>query len=180
MSNPYSVVLDADVLAKGLHRNVLLNLAAAECFRPIWSDTILSETSAAITRMGGDGPKRREQLEKAFPSALADPSYIHLVGKIQLADENDRHVVAVALQEDADAICSNNKRDFGLSTVDVLGPDEFITDTIDLAPVRAIHALAEMRARMTSVADGYQFLRLLESRELHEVVRYLQPYIDRL
>ncbi len=180
MSNPYSVVLDADVLAKGLHRNVLLNLAAADCFRPIWSDTILTETELAITRLGGDGSKRRRQLEGAFPSAIADPSYVHLVHKFQLEDPDDRHVVAVALQEGADAICSDNTKDFGLSVVEVLTSDKFITDTIDLSPVRAIQALARMRSNMTSVLDGEEFVELMQKRELVEAAEYLRPYADRL
>ncbi|MFG6634539.1 PIN domain-containing protein [Sulfitobacter sp. 1A12126] len=180
MSNPYAVVIDSNVLAKGLHRNVLLNLAAAECFRPIWSDTILVETEVSITKMGGDGPKRRRQLEAAFPGALADPSYIHLVRLVHLEDEDDRHVVAVALQENADAICTENLRDFGLSTVDVLTPDEFITDTIDLSPVRAISALAQMRARMTSIQDGQSYVDLLADRGLVEAAQYLRPYAERL
>lgn len=180
MSNPYSVVLDADVLSKGLHRNILLNLAAAECFRPIWSDTILTETEAAITKLGGDGSKRRSQIEHAIPSAMADSSYIHLVRNIQLKDKDDRHVVAVALQECADAICSDNKRDFGLSTVDVLTSDEFITNTIDLTPVRSLAALAIMRRNMTSVSDGAEFIELMRSRELNEAAEYLSPYSDRL
>ncbi|MBS9717540.1 PIN domain-containing protein [Pseudohalocynthiibacter aestuariivivens] len=184
MSNPYSVVLDADVLAKGLHRNILLNLAAAECFKPIWSDTILTETETetetAIAKLGGDGSKRRGQLERAFPSAMAESGYIHLVRKIQLVDENDRHVVAVALQESADAICSDNKRDFGLSTVDVFTSDEFITNTIDLATVQSLEALAQMRRSMTSVSDGSEFLELMKSRGLNEAGDYLSKYSDRL
>jgi len=180
LSNPYSVVLDADVLAKALHRNILLNLAAAECFRPIWSDTILTETEAAITKLGGNGAKRRGQLEEAFPSAMADSSYIHLVRRFQLDDDNDRHVVAVALQQGADAICSDNTRDFGLSTVDVLTSDEFITNTIDLATVRSLEALTKMRRSMTSVSDGAEFLELMKRRELKEAADYLSKYSDRL
>lgn len=180
MSNPYSVVLDADVLAKGLHRNLLVNLAAAECFRPIWSDTILTEMVLAINKMGSDGSRRRLQLETAFPSALADPSYVHLVRNIQLADDDDRHVVAVALQEHADAICTDNLRDFGLSPVEVLNADKFITDTIDLSPVRAIAALADMRARMTSVSNGEEFVDLIESNNLPHCAEYMRRYTDRL
>jgi len=173
-------VLDACVLAKKLHRNILLNLAAADCFRPIWSDTILTETVSAIDRMGGDGAKTRIALETSFQSALADPSYIHLVRNFQLKDENDRHVVAVALQEHADAICTDNDKDFGLSTIDVLTCDQFLTDTIDLAPVKALAALATMRRQVSSFADGLDFVKLMRQRGLIETAAYLSPYSERL
>lgn len=180
MSNPYSAVIDADVLSKTLHRHILLNLAAAGCFKPIWSDTILQEVDSTIKEMGFDGAKRRAQLENAFPDALADTGYIHLVRQFQMKDENDRHVVAVALQEGADAICTDNIRDFGLSVVDVFDADEFIANTIDLTPVRAIDALAEMRSGMTSVSSGSEFVELIESRGLIQTAEYLKQYVDRL
>ncbi|MDP5220045.1 hypothetical protein Q5Y75_22815 [Ruegeria sp. 2205SS24-7] len=103
-----------------------------------------------------------------------------MVRTFQLQDEDDRHVAAVALQEGADAICSDKKRDFGLSVVEALTADEFITDTIDLSPVRAISAVAQMRSRMSSVKDGEQFVELIAQRSLPNVARYLRQYGDRL
>lgn len=180
MSNPYSVVIDACVLTKGTHRNLLLHLAAAECFRPIWSEFILEEMVDALNKGNADGQSRRRQLELAFPGATAHPGFIHLVGKIQLKDENDRHVVAVALQEGADAICTDNLRDFGLSTVDVMGSDEFFLNTIDLMPVRAIETISAMRRQMSRLSDGHELIALLKDRELEKTAKYLSAYADRL
>jgi predicted nucleic acid-binding protein len=187
VANPYAVVLDASVLAKDLHRHILLNLARAQCFRPIWSDSILGETEHTITKNGRDGGRVRVQLAESFESALAASSYIHLVRNVHISDENDRHVVAVALEEGADAICTDNTRDFDLSPddprlrkLDILTSDEFITDTIDLSPVKSIVALAAMRQAMTSVSNGSEFVELLHKRELVEAAEYLRKYQDRL
>lgn len=178
--NAYAVVLDSSVLAKDLHRHLLAHLARAGLFRPILSDTILNETEAAINGQGRDGARVRGQLENVFAEAIADPAYIHLVRKFQLADENDRHVVAVALQEHADAICTDNVKDLGLSTVDVMAADQFIADTVDLAPPAALRALASMRKGMRSVSDGREFVALIRERGLTQVADLLAPYAARL
>jgi len=180
VSNQYSVVIDSNILAQNFKQIIVLALANAQLFRPIWSETILEEASAAITKRGGDGAKYVGYLKELYPSALADSGYIHLVRNIQLADEGDRHVVAVALQEHADAICTDNLRDFQLSSVDVLSCDQLVLGTIDLSPMRALEALAATRLKLKSLDSGSAFVRLMEERELTMAAEYLKQYSDRL
>ncbi|MBK0400646.1 PIN domain-containing protein [Limibaculum sp. M0105] len=180
MINDYTVVLDADVLVGSFRRHLLLNLARGGLFRPVWSETILQEVVATLERDNGDGQRVRRQLEQMFPGAAADESYIHLVRKIQLADENDRHIVAAALAENADAICTLNARDFGWSAVEVVSPDKLIADTCDIAMPQAVNALAEMRRQMTSVHDGEGFVDRMKSQGLIETERLFRPLVDRL
>lgn len=159
---------------------MLAHLARAGLFRPIISDTILTETQIAIDRMGRDGDRVRRQLEDVFAEAIADPAYIHLVRNFQLEDPNDRHVVAVAMQEQADAICTDNIKDFGLSTIDTLTADQFIADTVDLAVPVAVRSLSAMRRSMTSVKNGREFVHLTRSRGLTQTADLLDQFADRL
>jgi hypothetical protein len=42
-ADPFSIVIDANVLAGALTRNIILSLAEAGFFRPYWSVRILDE-----------------------------------------------------------------------------------------------------------------------------------------
>jgi hypothetical protein len=42
-ADPFSIVIDANVLAGALTRNIILSLAEAGFFRPYWSVQILDE-----------------------------------------------------------------------------------------------------------------------------------------
>ncbi len=130
-----SVILDACVLYPAPVRDILLNLAFEELFVPKWSQTIQNEWTRNLLLNRPD--LRKEQLKRtenamnnAFPNALVD-SFEDIIDSIKLPDIDDRHVVAAAIQCNADIIVTFNLKDFPPKELDkvniqVQHPDNFI------------------------------------------------------
>lgn len=75
--------------------------------------------------------------------------YEGLADRLELIDANDRHVVAAAIRANAQAIVTFNLRHFpdhALAPFDLEAkhPDEFVLDSIDLAPGLLVKCLTEL------------------------------------
>jgi len=76
--------------------------------------------------------------------------YDDLIERLELPDENDRHVLAAAIKVGAQAIVTFNVSDFPESRLSPYGieaklPDDFVLDSIHLAP-GAIAAVVHQQA----------------------------------
>jgi hypothetical protein len=74
-----------------------------------------------------------------------------LEATVTLPDPDDRHVVAAALRGRADAIITTNIRHYPTDTLEPLGievihPDNFLLDQLDLAPRIVLDVLREQAA----------------------------------
>lgn len=152
--SPYPVVLDACVLYPARLRDLLMHLGIAGLYQPKWSAEIHREwcrnllmnrpdiTQAALTRTV-------ELMERALPDARV-VGFETLIEGLTLPDENDRHVLAVALRAKAEVIVTLNQKDFPASAlqkfnIEALHPDDFITDLLDLSPGIALEAVRRQR-----------------------------------
>ncbi|MEH6644884.1 RSP_2648 family PIN domain-containing protein [Sulfitobacter sp.] len=136
------VLLDACVLYPTVMREMLLGVARSGVYTPLWSERILEEWARAARNMGPEGETiaRGEiaLIQSAFPGAtvLKHPG---LEARLWLPDENDIHVLAVAIHGNADAIVTMNAKDFprgilaeeGLVRID---PDAFLLGFYHSAP----------------------------------------------
>src|SRR5664280_2247457 len=139
----FTVVLDACVLVPVTAADTLLRLAEREMYRPVWSGRILDETKRAVKtlhpELSAEQIKHRfDCMDEAFEDASVS-GWESLESSIDLPDENDRHVVACALVAGADAIVTNNIRDFpdqilAPLNIEVIRLDDFLLDIFDLAP----------------------------------------------
>lgn len=151
------VLIDTCVLYPTVMRDMVLGVARAGVFTPLWSDRILEEWARAARKLGptGEAQARAEiaLTEAAFPEAcVALPE--GLTARLWLPDENDVHVLAAAVSASADAIMTLNAKDFprqtlaeeGLARVD---PDGFLylhwLETPDLVEQTARDVLAQAR-----------------------------------
>jgi predicted nucleic acid-binding protein len=142
----FSVVLDTCVLYPAYLRDTLLRLAAAELYRPLWSTAILDELVTNLRGKAGDdrAQRVRTNMSTSFPDA-------HVAGYDALIpsmtnDPKDRHVLAAAVRSTASAIVTFNLGDFPPEAVDpydieVLHPDAFLLNQLDLAPGAALQVL---------------------------------------
>ncbi|MFF3259138.1 putative toxin-antitoxin system toxin component, PIN family [Streptomyces sp. NPDC002932] len=134
------VVLDTCVLFPNYLRDTLLRMAEAELYEPLWSAEILEELRRNIAdKVSAEKAKALvETMAGAFPDSLV-AGYGKLVPAMT-NDPKDRHVLAAAVRGQAHALVTLNVRDFPTDSADpyeieVLRPDDFLLDLLDLAPV---------------------------------------------
>lgn len=197
-ANRFTVLLDANVLAPALPRNMLLSLAQAEFFRPRWSARIMDETERAIAGMRRkhgtpepeqDARRARDAMERAFEDATVtgfERIEAGLASHPDLRDPDDAHVIAAGIKTGASIIVTENLKDF---TTTVLAPhgieaktaNDFLADTIDLKPEKAAQALAAMRARFNNPAMTAEGLLLqMEARGLGDAADLLRDHASAL
>ena len=146
---PYAVVLDACVLHPAHLRDTLLRLSERELFQPLWTSAILNELEGSLTRREVPTASARrviETMEAAFESAMIR-GFEPLIDSMT-CDSKDRHVLAAAVHGDAGAIVTFNVRDFPPDSlqphnVEVIHPDDFLLDALDLAPSVVIEELGQ-------------------------------------
>lgn len=182
--NRYAAIIDACVLGGGLKRNIILSLAEAGLFRPYWSARILDETEKAILAISkgtADPGRQRRAIEQAFPEAMVFPnSGPDLIGL--LPDPSDEHVLAAAIAARCDTLVTDNLKDFPQDVLDrwgieVMSPDDFITNAMDLDHAVAIGALRDMRARLKDPKYTVSALVLkLEGQGLLQTADFLREY----
>jgi predicted nucleic acid-binding protein len=143
--NEYCVVLDACVLMPMPLCDTLLRLAEEPAhFCIAWSDQILSEG-----RRGLESPKfghspeqvgrRIRAMLSAFPESLCTVPPGLIEGILGLPDQDDRHVVALAIHAGANTIVTNNVRDFPAEALlphnlSALSADQFLVHQYHLSP----------------------------------------------
>lgn len=194
-ANRYTALIDACSLVSAPRRDLLLHLAEAEFFRLRWSPRILEETKAALEKIfverGADDAAERAAravatMHRAFPEALVDPGPNPLPVRFDIPDPDDEHVLASALQTQAQAIVTENLRDFPTEILTPLGievrtADDFIADSIDLDTGRAVAAVRAMREQLRRPEMTPEaFLKSLEAHGLLATVSVLGPHAGSL
>lgn len=151
----YTALLDANVLFPKLQCDALLSLAHAGLYAAKWSADIEREWMVSRLAKFPGSQEANVQKAKAMSESIPDcmvTGYDEFIGCLNLPDPDDRHVLAAAIVGHADAIVTNNVKDFPLEAlaahdIDLQTPDQFIVNQLTLHPSRAIEALRRMRER---------------------------------
>jgi hypothetical protein len=150
------VVLDACVLLPYQLADLLLRLADAELYEPLWSEEILAEVERNLIGKFGIAPekasRRVEQMRSAFPNALVE-GYEDLIPAMT-NHPKDRHVAAAAVRGGAALIVTANLSDFppeSLSQYDIeaVHPDDFLQNQLDPHRKITMATLKEQRRAYT-------------------------------
>lgn len=160
------LLLDANVLVDAQVRDLFMTMAEAELIDLRWSGQILAEMTRALTeRLGLDSDRVMRlvrAVDAAFPEAKVE-GYEHLVDGLDLADPDDRHVLAAARKDECDFLVTYNDRDFpeegaNAGDVQVLTPDEAIFLLAGAFPDRidsVIRAQIERLHRPAMTVEGF-------------------------
>ncbi|MFC0449436.1 PIN domain-containing protein [Rhodococcus jostii] len=153
----FRVVLDANVMLPQALNDLLLTLADAELFRPVWTPDLLDEVERNLSgeRFGkspDEAARRVQQMRRAFPFAEEESCGYRALIPAMTNDPKDRHVLAAAVRSGAALIVTANPTDFPPSTLDpfdveAIHPDEFLCDQIDLDPEAVFECMHVLVAR---------------------------------
>jgi len=146
----FPAFFDTCVLYGARLNDVILRLADRGAFRPLWSKDVLEELQRNLIKNGEDRDlvgKRIDTMTEYFADAMVE-GYEHLVDGMQ-CDPKDRHVLAAAVRANAEVLVTFNLRDFpDHSTkpfeVEVVHPDEFLLDQLDLFPGAVVDVLEQL------------------------------------
>lgn len=169
----FTAILDANVLFTKLQCDALLSLADAGLYAAKWSADIEREwTENRLAKYPGSeqaiADKARQMCE-AIPDCMVT-GYESFIECLELPDPNDRHVLAAAIVGHADAIVTNNLKEFPIEAlqahdIEVQTPDVFIVNQITLHPPAALAALRAMRPRWNNPKHAPETLiHLFEQR----------------
>lgn len=192
-ANRFTALLDANVLARVASRDLILSLAEAEFFRPRWTKDIMAETRRAIPKTlikhdytEDEAISRAERACTAMQAAFPEADVTHYEPLIEslsgMPDPDDAHVLAAAIQCKASVIVTDNLKDFPAKVLDSFeieakSADAFIADAVGLDPVRAIAAIARMRARLKKPAlTAEELLLRLDGRGLKQTAAALSEF----
>lgn len=128
------VLLDTCVIYPTVMREMILGVAEAGAFTPLWSERIIAEWLHAVVKLGPEA-----EVQAAGEAALmaahwpgASVRYApSLEARLWLPDPADCHVLAAAIAGSADGILTLNARDFPRNTLAEEGlwradPDAFL------------------------------------------------------
>lgn len=187
-ADPFPIVIDANILAGALTRNIILSLAEAGFFRPYWSLRILDEVEAyCAKRTGnvGNAKRQRGRIAAAFPEACIEGLELIEHG-LKLPDKDDHHVLAAAIKTKSQVIITENIKDFPpdilkLHDIEAQTLDQFVADILDLAGAEAVCALRVMRLRFEKPElTAEELILKIESLKMLETANLLWDFKDLL
>lgn len=174
--NEYAAVLDACVLAPMPLCDTLLRLAEDPAmYRPLWGEEILEEVARTLeTKLGrtsAQSHRRIEAMRGAFPEALVSLPKDLTQALSGIPDNNDRHVLAVAIRGHAHAIITQNIKHFPGPCLEEYGvlcqtPDDFlihqfhlngpqVLDKLDAQAAATNQSRPEVITRLSKFVPGF-------------------------
>lgn len=145
------VFLDACVLYPSLVRGLLLGVAEAGLYAPLWSERVLDEWRIAVASKQGltaedEAVASQAEMAARFPDARFDPAPGGEAA-IRLPDAADAHVLAAAVAGRAEILVTFNLRDFprralARDGIEARHPDGFLWELLSVAPGPAGEAVA--------------------------------------
>jgi hypothetical protein len=151
---PVLAVYDACVLYPAPLRDLLLHLAGVALVRPRWTDQIHEEWTRNLLANRPDLSRTqlertRTFMERAVPEAQVR-GYESRILALTLPDENDRHVLAAAIEAGAKVIVTFNLADFPPAATTPHGiaavhPDQFVVSLLDADQAAVLAAVRNQR-----------------------------------
>jgi predicted nucleic acid-binding protein len=190
MERPPTAIMDACILYSAPVRDLVIRLAQAELVRARWSVDIHEEWIRNVVSHNPHVNKTRlERTRALMDEAVRDcliAGYGNRVEALTLPDPDDRHVLAAAIQGEAEVIVTYNLADFPAALlapyhIEAVHPDEFFTRLFDSAPDDFCEAARLQRQGLKNPPKRVEeFLATFEAVGLPQTVTRLRAQADRL
>jgi predicted nucleic acid-binding protein len=192
----FTVVVDANVLAQSLPRDLVLTLFECGAVRCRWSAVVLDEMERTVARRAAercgyvDAEQRakllRQKIETVFADALVENEEPLRAALPALPDPDDAHVIAAGIACCAQVIVTDNLKHFPADVLDhynmvVETPDSFIASTLKLYAPQVMAAVREMRIARWRGPEPWTATYLIDEmarRGLVETATVLRPYVE--
>jgi|SaaInlStandDraft_3_1057020.scaffolds.fasta_scaffold38506_1 hypothetical protein len=184
----FIVIYDSCILHPPTFRTLFIELAMTELFQAKWTNEINQEWKNSVLKKNPNITQEHvDKVEKdlgvAVPNYLVT-GYENLIHSISdMPDINDRHVLAAAIRCNAEAIVTQNLKDFPkeiLSKYDIeaLSADTFISLQFGFSKEKVISAIKESRKWVRSKPSPEEYLQSLKKKGLTKTVAFLRDWID--
>lgn len=183
----FIVIYDTCILYPLNLRTLFVELAMTGLFQAKWTNDINNELAKALLTKNPKITKEQvgellSRLASAVPDYLVT-GYENLIPTLSLDDKKDRHVLAAAIRCSAQAIITNNLKDFPEDAVnkydiEALDPDTFIGLQFDLSQEKVISAIKRSRHWMNPVPSPKDYLQGLMREGLIKTVAILRDWQD--
>lgn len=150
MISTFTAFIDATVFYGARLRSLVLFVAQSKIFRARWSNEVHDEWGRNLVQnrpdlKESDLDRTRQLMNRAVPDCLVE-GYQPLIGGPQLPNENDRHILAAAIQTRANVIVTFNQGDFPQQAISrfrlhTKRPDDFLVDAYNLSPEDFVEAV---------------------------------------
>jgi predicted nucleic acid-binding protein len=188
--SPPIVVLDACTLYPAALRDVLMRLALHQLIRARWTDAIHEEWIEAVLRDRQDLTRERLQRTRELMDLHAEGSlvtgYERRMQDLELPDMDDRHVLAAAIEAEADIILTWNLRDFPEPVLASHGiqaetPDNLLSRLFESRRDDLIPVLRQARLSLKQpTVSAFEYLESLRRQGLSRTCTLLEPFIPEL
>ncbi|MCA9433999.1 MAG: PIN domain-containing protein [Candidatus Omnitrophica bacterium] len=161
------VLFDACVLYPAPVRDFLLQLSVTGLFRARWTKDIHNEWIANLLESRPDLnlkqlERTRDLMNLAVPDSLVTGYESH-IPSLDLPDPDDRHVLAAAIEGNAETIVTFNLKDFPPASLHPFGlsavhPDSFVLSFFNQSPISVSDSAKMVRNRLrnpTMSLDDY-------------------------
>ncbi|MEE9453464.1 MAG: PIN domain-containing protein [Paracoccaceae bacterium] len=178
------VLLDACIIFPTVMREVLMGVAGARGFTPLWSTQIFAEWQHAATKLGPEAGAiasgEMAVMNANWPGATVDFAP-DIIATLYLPDRYDRHVLAAAIAGDARVILTKNRKDFPNGILAEYGlirrdPDEFLLEMARNGSIGVAKVAQQVQMRAQEVSGRQQPMRaLLKRAGLPRLGKHLAP-----
>lgn len=134
--------------------DALLSIAEQGAFTPYWSARVLAAVERCVVEAGHAAPEsirmRTLAMNRAFPTAEVT-GFEHLI-PVMTNDPGDHHVLAAFVASPAQTLVTFNIKDFPPESlapyeIEVVHPDHFLLDQLDLHPELVMNGIGVMLHR---------------------------------
>jgi len=176
------VLLDTCVIYPTVMREMILGVAGAGAFAPLWSERIIGEWLRAVVKLGA-GAEAQAAGEAALMAARWPQASVawkpSLEARLWLPDPADTHVLAAAISGSADGVLTLNARDFPRGVLAEEGlwradPDSFLHGIWQAQPGMVSDVADEVLAKARRLSKGEWEMRpLLKKARLPRLAKAL-------
>ena len=177
------LLLDACVLYPTVIRNLLISVSGEQKWDLIWTEQIFEEWRRASKKINLEAKAQTEAeiaiLKSKYPKSMVN-DYEKQIPKLYLPDKNDVHVLAAAIEGNANNIVTLNLRDFPNYELKKYGiravhPDELLyreaLDNFNLIAGFVVSILNDFNKNNANKLSEYRLLKKAKLNRLSKLFR---------